>query len=115
MQAILEQVEFKSIQKQFIRSLEKICYHDFPDRLPNLQSQIVEYLKSPAPSCLYAGLQGLLAVVSVYEFKTAKARMPLYEIVEAAFEVLGELVQDLITVKEQPGVLDTLYLICKAF
>jgi 2-keto-3-deoxy-L-rhamnonate aldolase RhmA len=44
MGAIFAQVANKPIQKQYIRSLKMICVHDYPDKLPNLFNQCLEFL-----------------------------------------------------------------------
>lgn len=116
MQAIYEQVQNKKIQKQYIRSLKMICIHDFPDRLPNLFSQIMGYLnQSTNALSIYAGLLGLFALAARYEFELDEDRLPLHQIIKESFSVLGLLVNDMINSKENPDALYMLHLICKVF
>jgi len=44
MGALLQQIQNKPIVKQFLRSLKIICVQDYPQKLPNLLSQIMEQL-----------------------------------------------------------------------
>jgi hypothetical protein len=76
--------------------MKMICVHDYPDKLPNFFSKIMEFLQAKDELKVYAGLSGLLALTSRYEFELDEDREPLFEIINKAFTVLGELVNNLI-------------------
>jgi len=115
MGAIFEQITNKPITKQYIRSLKMICIKDYPERLPNLFSQIKEYLQQPNQLSVYTGLQGLFSLTARYEFEMDNERVPLHKIVEESFSILGNLVNDMINNKENDDALYMLHLICKVF
>ena len=92
-----------------------ICVHDFPQKLPNLFNQCMEYLKTQNQLTVYAGLQGLFALAARYEFEMDEDRLPLHEIIQTSFSVLGSLVNDMINNKENSDALYMLHLVCKVF
>lgn len=92
-----------------------ICVHDYPERLPNLFSQIQSYLTQQNQVSVYAGLQGLFALASRYQFEMDEEREPLHQIIKDSFSVLGNLVNDMINHKENEDALYMLHLICKVF
>ena len=94
--AIFEQIQNKPIVKQYIRSLKMICVQDFPDKLPNLVSQIMGYLRGQNTLSIYTGLHGLFALAARYEFELDEDRQPLFEIIKESFDILGSLVNDMI-------------------
>ena len=86
--------------KQYIRSLKMICVHDYPEKLPNLFTQVMACLSENSQISVYAGLQGLFALAARYEFELDEDRLPLQEIIKSSFSVLGMLVNDMINNKE---------------
>lgn len=64
---------------------------------------------------IYAGLQGLLALASRYEFEFDEDRIPLHEIITASFTKLGELVNLMIQRMDNHDSLALLHLVCKVF
>lgn len=113
--AIYQQVSNKLIQKQYIRSMKMICIQDYPDNLPNVLGQIMAYLQKNDQVSVFAGLQGLYALCSRYEFELDEQREPLYDIVEKTFVVLGPLVNDMMANRDNEDALFMLHLICKVF
>lgn len=49
---------------------------------------------------VYTGLSGLFALTSRYEFELEEEREPLFDIINRSYPILGSLVNDLITHKE---------------
>lgn len=93
--------------------MKKICKHDYPDKLPNLFTQVMAFLEQRNQYSVLAGLQGLLAIVEHYEFHAADDRdAQLEKIVEACFPVLGELVGQMMSNKSNDDALYLLYLVC---
>lgn len=92
-----------------------ICIHDYPDKLPNLFPQCLDLLKKNEMLSVYAGLLGLFALAARYEFELDADRVPLHQIIEQSFSVLGTLVNDMINNKENDDALYMLHLICKVF
>ena len=45
---------------------------------------------------VYTGLLGLFALTSIYEFELDEAREPLYPIIQGSFEILGNLVNQMV-------------------
>lgn len=115
MEALLEQVSNKPIIKQYIRSMKMICIQDYPDKLPNLVGQILGYLKTHNQLAIYAGLQGLFALASRFEFEMEEEREPLFEIIKQSFDILGSLVNDMLANMENTDALYMMHLVCKVF
>ena len=64
---------------------------------------------------VYAGLLGLLALTSRYEFELDEEREPLQEIVQQSFNRLGGLVNDIASNLNNDDALYMLNIICKIF
>jgi len=62
-----------------------ICVHDYPEKLPNVFNQIMNYLTQKNQISVFAGLQGLFALASRYEFELDEEREPLHKIVADSF------------------------------
>lgn len=92
-----------------------ICIQDFPEKLPNIMDQIMNLLQQKNQISVFAGLQGLYALCSRYEFELDEQREPLYEIVKKTFDIIGMLVNDMMANKENQDALYMLHLICKVF
>ena len=75
----------------------------------------MNYLTQPNQLAVYAGLLGLLALTSRYEFELDQDREPLQEIVQSSFSVLGGLVNDIASNLTNDDALHMLNLICKIF
>lgn len=75
----------------------------------------MNYLTQPNQLAVYAGLLGLLALTSRYEFELDQDREPLQEIVQSSFSVLGGLVNDIASNLTNDDALYMLNLICKIF
>ena len=73
-----------------------ICLQDYPDRFPNLFSQIMSYLNQNNQLSIYTGLLGLFALCGRFEFEMDEDRIPLYEIIKGSFEKLGMLVNEMV-------------------
>jgi importin-7 len=116
MNAIMQQIGNRKIMKQYIRSLKMICVHDYPDKLPNLFSQIMAHLNNTSSrESVYAGLQGLFALAARFEFELDEDRVPLHQIIKESFSVLGALVSQMMQHKDDSDALHMLHLICKVF
>lgn len=113
--AMFEQINNKPITKQFIRSLKHICITDYPEKFPILMDQILNYLAQNNPQSIYAGLLGLFALCSRYEFELDEDREPLFEIIKRCFDRMGELVNEMIINKENTDALFMMHLVCKVF
>ena len=82
MQAIAQQVQNKPIQKQYLRSLKEICLMDYPEKFPNLEGQIKQYLETQGNMLMvYTGMLGLVALVQRYESEVDEEREPLFRII----------------------------------
>ena len=116
MAAVQQQVQNKPIQKQYIRSLKEICLLDYPEKLPQLDGQIKQYLSDNSNMLMvYTGMLGLVAIVSRYEFEVDTPREQLYRIIADTFPRLGSLVNDMIGQMENEDALYMLHLVCKIF
>jgi hypothetical protein len=75
----------------------------------------MNYLTQQNQLAVYAGLLGLLALTSRYEFELDKDREPLQEIVQQSFSALGGLVNDIASNLTNDDALYMLNIICKIF
>lgn len=92
-----------------------ICIQDYPEKLPDILPQILDLLGREEEKAIYAGLQGLFALCSRYEFELDEQREPLYDIVKQTFEKIGLLVNGMMGHMEKEDALYMLHLICKVF
>lgn len=49
--------------------MKMICIQDYPEKLPDILPQILDLLGREEEKAIYAGLQGLFALCSRYEFE----------------------------------------------
>lgn len=73
------------------------------------------YLQAKDELKVFTGLSGLFALAARYEFEMDEEREPLFLIINQAFSVLGGLVNDLISHRDNQDALHILHLICKVF
>lgn len=73
------------VRQQLIPMLQKILGHDFPERWPNFMDITMQLLNTPDAGSVFAGLQCMLALCSVYRFKSTDNRGDFDKIVDLAF------------------------------
>jgi len=64
---------------------------------------------------VYTGLLALLGLVQKYEYELEDDRIPLYEILNQSFSILGKLINQLMQHTQSEIALKILHLICKVF
>ena len=82
--------------KQYARCITKICRLDFPALWGNLVAEIVNYLQSGDEKGILTGLIALKCLVKKYEYEMEEDRNALYEIMNATFGILGNLINNYI-------------------
>jgi hypothetical protein len=65
----LYQTSNNKIMKQYVRCITTIARFDYPERWPNLLTDIVQTLSQPEEKAVLTGLFGLKGLVKKYEYE----------------------------------------------
>ena len=114
--AKMYECENQQIIKQYTRCLTTIARIDYPQKWPTLLDQdILNALNSQNDKGILTGLLALFGLTKKYEYELEEDRDPLFVILQKVFDVLGNLINQVIEHSDNEVALKILHLITKVF